>query len=89
MDRSTGFLRTMDSLTPLFEKVMLPIGVAVAALNISGVGEWVGVLVGLVTICMVVPRAIMNWHEVYTAWKAKRKEARRLKAQKQYLDDID
>lgn len=89
MDRSTGFLRTMDSLTPLFEKVMLPIGVVVAALNIADISGIVGIVVGLVTICMVVPRAIMNWHEVYTAWKTKREEKKRLKEAKQVCDRID
>ena len=79
-----SFIQHMNNGTPTVDKWLTAIGTFVSALTLMDVSTWVGVLVGLVTLCMITPRAILNWQELRDSNK-KHREARE-KAQK-LLDD--
>ena len=58
---------------PWADKGLAIIGAITAGFTLSDVSTGVGIAVGLVTICMIVPRAILNWKELSTARRKNRK----------------
>jgi hypothetical protein len=50
--------------SPNREKCLALIGTAVAAINLSHVSTFLGIVVALCTIAMLVPRAALNWREL-------------------------
>lgn len=70
-------IREFTNFTPTADKMLVLIGTAGTAIGLSDVSSTVGVAVGVVTLCMIVPRAIMNWNELI-AEREKRRKARRL-----------
>lgn len=65
----------MNNGTPPVDKWLTVIGGFVSAMTLADVSTGVGVGVGVVTLCMITPRAILNWQELRDANK-KRREAR-------------
>lgn len=56
-------LKQFHDLTPLTDKVLTVIGSFSAVISLSDVSSVVGIVVGLVTISMIFPRAVLNWIE--------------------------
>ena len=57
-------LKQFHDLTPLTDKVLAVIGSFSAVISLSDVSSVVGIVVGLVTISMIFPRAVLNWIEL-------------------------
>ena len=81
-----SFLHHMNNGTPAVDKWLTVIGGFVSAMTLADVSTGVGVGVGIVTICMITPRAVLNWRELQEANQKRR--AAREKA-KRLLDDAD
>lgn len=57
-------LKQFHDLTPLTDKVLAVIGSFSAVISLSDVSSAVGIVVGLATISMIIPRAVLNWIEL-------------------------
>jgi hypothetical protein len=79
-------LAAFNDLTPTIDKGLTVIGALVTGLTLADVSTGVGLGVGIVTLCMIIPRAILNWTELRDSNKAHR-EAREKAAR--LLDDAE
>lgn len=83
MSRLLESVAAVHHAMPAFDRLLAVVGAAVAA-NLAVVEvatNWVGLGVGIATICMIIPRAILGWNDVARARaerRAKREEALRL-----------
>jgi hypothetical protein len=74
-------IRSFSDLTPTIDKGLALLGAATsAAIGLTDVSTSVGIAVGIVTLCMIIPRAILNWSEL-RAERQKRAKAKRLLAE--------
>jgi hypothetical protein len=76
----------MDEMTPTTDKVLTTIGLIIAVLNLSDLSTLVGILVGIATLVMIIPRGVMNWKELRAANRSKKErieEARKLLSEAQ------
>ena len=76
-----SFLQHMNNGTPTVDKWLTVIGGFVSAMTLADVSTGVGVGVGIVTLCMITPRAILNWQELRETnekRRAAREKAKRL-----------
>ena len=73
-------------MTPTTDKGLAIIGALVAGVTLSDVSTVCGIVVAIVTLCMLIPRAVLNWTELKDSNKA-HKEAR--EKAKRLLDDAE
>ena len=74
-------LAAFNDMTPTIDKGLTVIGALVTGLTLADVSTGVGLGVGIVTLCMIIPRAILNWTELRDSKKAHKEakeKARRL-----------
>ena len=79
-------LVAFSDMTPAVDKGLTVIGALVTGLTLADVSTGVGLGVGIVTLCMIIPRAVLNWTELRDSNKAHR-EAREKAAR--LLDDAE
>ena len=79
-------LSEFNNLTPTVDKGLAIFGTIVAGVTISDISTVFGIAVAIVTLCMLIPRAILNWTELKDSNKA-HKEAR--EKAKRLLDDAE
>jgi ABC-type transport system involved in cytochrome bd biosynthesis fused ATPase/permease subunit len=79
-------LVAFSDMTPTVDKGLTVIGALVTGLTLADVSTGVGLGVGIVTLCMIIPRAVLNWTELRDSNKAHR-EAREKAAR--LLDDAE
>jgi hypothetical protein len=79
-------LAEFNNMTPSIDKGLTAMGVLVTGLTLADVSTVVGLCVGLVTLCMIIPRAVLNWTELRDSNKAHREAQEKAK---RLLDDAD
>ena len=57
-------LREFHDVTPLTDKIFAVVGSLSAVISLSDFSSAVGIVVGLATISMIIPRAVLNWIEL-------------------------
>jgi len=69
----TIMIKSFSELTPTIDKGLAVLGATIsAALGIADVSTTVGIMVGITTLCMIIPRAILNWDELRESRKRNR-----------------
>lgn len=59
---SQDFIAALHKVTPLCDKILVVIGgVSIASLTSGHIQAWVTILVGLATVAVMIPRAIIAW----------------------------
>lgn len=57
-------IRSFNELTPMTDKALSVLGaVTSATIGLTDVSTSVGIVVGVTTLCMIIPRAMLNWDE--------------------------
>lgn len=59
------FISTLHKVTPITDKILALVGAGTAAsLTLGHLQTGVGILVGIVTLLMMIPRAILAWRDL-------------------------
>lgn len=75
-------IRSFNELTPLTDKGLTVLGAATSAtIGLTDVSTTVGIVVGVTTLCMIIPRAVLNWDELRETRKRKSASKRAKKTQ--------
>jgi hypothetical protein len=72
-------ISSINHMTPTTDKALTALGALASGFSMADVSTGVGICVGVVTLCMIVPRAVLNWHELRDA-TAKRRLVREREA---------
>jgi hypothetical protein len=74
-----SYLQQLNTGTPTIDKGLTILGALVSGLTISDVSTGVGITVGIVTLSMITPRAVLNWQELRDANAKRRAEREKAK----------
>lgn len=66
IEKTIDFVRATIAEIPVFERwlSLLGAGVTGTSITLAEFSQWLGILVGVCTIAMVIPRAILGWMDV-------------------------